>query len=1413
MRKKILSMMISICAANVLFAVDNYYYTIGDDGTLLQVLHPKKNVFQLKKDSSKVSPNKIFMLAKIGVEGNITLGENAEANGNNSTAIGNSSNANKKNATAIGYKASATESSVAVGANATASGPLSVAIGENAKSEATTGISIGGDASSKGSSSISIGYHSKSTYNNSIAIGEHSESNGQQAIAIGYNTKSKDVHSIAIGHSSSATSAESVAIGSDAKSTAESGIAIGDGTENRGSNSIAIGDDAKTANEQGQIAMGSNANSSGAYSTAMGYRAEALAQGSIAIGWRVTSEGLDSSAFGTSAIASARNSTAIGRGAVAKGEYSNALGSSAKATGLYSNAIGNSISSGEYSNALGSYAKSIGYNSNALGKYAKSIGGNSNAIGFDAVAQGGSSLAIGESTTAYGSNSIAIGKNAIVGVITNRDVDKEVDKKNNANKEINNALAIGNYSKAEVYNSVALGGESVANIGSGVIGLDFATNKQSTDATSTWRSTAGAVSVGDKTKNITRQITNVAAGKEDTDAVNVAQIKSLTNKGFFTEANLTVANANKVEKNKFQHKLGGIIKVGGNFKPSDGGVLSTANMDTYLSGENLATSIDDNGNINLLMAKTPKFDDINISKDGKGGDYTSLTQWIKGIENSSSTNSNIKYFSVKSKEDKGNFDNKGATGDYAIAIGPDTTAKGNSAIAVGNNANADSINSISIGEKAKAIGNNSISMGYQAEAYDKSMSIGYSSKAKGLDSIAIGGNAEASGLDGSGKFSRSVAIGQSAKATGYESNALGHSAEASKDEATAIGVEATATEKHSTALGARARALGEKSIAIGNQNYSRAYSSIAIGHHTDAKGNLSIALGEKSKAQADFSTAIGSHSIAKEKNSLALGVGSQANINNSVALGALSIADTEAGKEGKYFGVGKNDDKDTAAWTSRLGAVSVGRAKGYKDNKGNDLSELTRQITNVAAGTNDTDAVNVAQLKSLKDYSDKTFAKQTDLEKIQKNLNGKIFDIKGDNKNIVVEQEGTTSNSKKISLAKDLKDLQSAEFNKYDKNGNAVADKTTINNETIEIGDDKIKAKISKNEIVLSNENNNKSITIKNDDKGQHIVGLSNTKWNGTTDDVSRAATEGQLKELQENFTTNLNGTVNQTLGKYKLKGDEGKYNIYGNKTLTIKGDKNIKTKATEDGNLDIKLSKKLNLKDGSITFDKTKLDEDGLKVGDDVKITKDTIQNGDVKLTKDGLNNGGNKITKVADGEADDDAATVGQLKNIAVGASGVKESDKKDDWAKEKPKATGKNSVSIAGGSKDNGRSNTVSVGAPGHERTISNVAPGVLNSDAATVGQLKAGLNNVYGKLDEYKKDSRAGTASAMAIGNLPQSTIPGKGMVSLGGGFYDGESAMAIGLSKMSDDGKWVVKGSASYDSQENAGAAVSVGFHF
>ena len=208
-------------------------------------------------------------------------------------------------------------------------------------------------------------------------------------------------------------------------------------------------------------------------------------------------------------------------------------------------------------------------------------------------------------------------------------------------------------------------------------------------------------------------------------------------------------------------------------------------------------------------------------------------------------------------------------------------------------------------------------------------------------------------------------------------------------------------------------------------------------------------------------------------------------------------------------------------------------------------------------------------------------------------------------------------------------------------------------------------------------------------------------------------------------------------------------------------------------------------------------------------------------------------QITGVAAGTRDSDAVNVAQLKAVASqGSKWIAADNRKFDKNGKivdnstQAEAKGVNSVAIGAGSNtkvvSNGRvverPNTVSVGGLNKDgtvtqRTISNVAPGVLDSDAATMGQLRAGLNDVYGKLGEYKKDASAGTASALAVGNLPQATIPGKGMISLGSGFYDGQSAMAIGLSKMSDSGKWVFKGSASYDSQEKAGAALSVGFHF
>ena len=209
------------------------------------------------------------------------------------------------------------------------------------------------------------------------------------------------------------------------------------------------------------------------------------------------------------------------------------------------------------------------------------------------------------------------------------------------------------------------------------------------------------------------------------------------------------------------------------------------------------------------------------------------------------------------------------------------------------------------------------------------------------------------------------------------------------------------------------------------------------------------------------------------------------------------------------------------------------------------------------------------------------------------------------------------------------------------------------------------------------------------------------------------------------------------------------------------------------------------------------------------------------------GNSNATRQIINVAAGSADSDAVNVAQLKaatsKIMASTGGVSMSNVTIDpktgkkvtiadgnRANYAPKVrdTGVNSVAIGANSVAN-RANTVSVGSAGNERIIANVADGVAPTDAANMRQLQSVANMV----GEVKKDAMAGTASAMAIGNLPQATIPGKGMMAIGAGYYKGQTATALGVSKMSENGRWVFKASASYDSQRNVGAAGAIGFHF
>ena len=248
------------------------------------------------------------------------------------------------------------------------------------------------------------------------------------------------------------------------------------------------------------------------------------------------------SAFGVSTLANAAdNFISASAGAQdAKTGLSKdiAVGSNAKANeGNTDTNTGGATSVGADAKASGSGATALGYGANATGSYNSALGNQANASGTATTAVGVSSNASGAYSAALGVSSKATNTGSIgIGLAT----------ETGTGATGSGAVSIGSQAGASIQDSVALGSNSKTTVNSGVQGYDpSAQNK--TDAT--WQSTKGAVSVGDVDKNITRQITSVAAGTKDTDAVNVAQLKSLGTK---VDANKTAIDANKtaIDANK-----------------------------------------------------------------------------------------------------------------------------------------------------------------------------------------------------------------------------------------------------------------------------------------------------------------------------------------------------------------------------------------------------------------------------------------------------------------------------------------------------------------------------------------------------------------------------------------------------------------------------------------------------------------------------------------------------------------------------------------------------------------------------------------------------------------------------------------------------------------------------------------------
>ena len=556
------------------------------------------------------------------------------------------------------------------------------------------------------------------------------------------------------------------------------------------------------------------------------------------------------------------NDAAATNGGMAIGANSNADGETSVALGWGSN-----ISASNYAAALSPFSSAVNSEYGlAMGTkaavktspYGMAMGALSSVDDSEYGAAIGANSAIAKSN--YG---VAIGTSATV-------------------KDADNAVAIGVSSSAAVKDGVAIGAFSKADTAAGVSGYDPSTKAASTDTSAAWRSTVSAASVGDKTKGYTRQITGVAAGSEDTDAVNVAQLKavqtasveaakthyySVNDAGYHSAGNYKndgakggmalAAGAGAAANGTASAVTGAFSRVDGNgingftsgFQGATSSVYGTFNVVGAKSG------VDFDGVANSIIGVANKTENANASLIfGAGNKVTNSYRPVNGFNAGPLSNALQKAI------------NTGDTDDMINALGDLVKDSGGSVLAIGGANIAD------YAQLSKLVGVGNKLIGTDGHESKYNMIDGYLNIGKNINHVSV------------------------------------------------IGSENTVEDT-------------DDALVLGNKRkLSGAGGSIILGSGDDPiTTNVSDVV-----------------SLGHNANVTAAG---------GVALGSSSVASVDKGVIG-YDASGTDHSNDTTGvWKSTAAAVSVGKEATPTS------TAVTRQITNVAAGAADTDAVNVAQLK------------------------------------------------------------------------------------------------------------------------------------------------------------------------------------------------------------------------------------------------------------------------------------------------------------------------------------------------------------------------------------------------------------------------------------------------------------------
>ena len=847
------------------------------------------------------------------------LGYNATAVNNYGTALGANANAGRGSGTAVGSNA------MAVGAGATAVGG-SGQIASSAYTAAGNNVSGTGAANATGDNSLAVGYRSQALNTEAVAVGTTAIANGTWSVAVGRDLFAKGINSVAMGESSQATTDNAVAVGLRNNSTGGSAVTLGRDLTANGAQSAAIGS-SSSASGQFALAIGTGYNG-GNPATPSSYGANASGDSSIAIG-----RSTQATAMGATAIGGAQDDSALG--AKASGVYATAIGGLSEASGAGSLALGSNNNgfgakaTGEKAIAVGAAATASGAQSVVVGTNSSATGTAGIAMGRDVVNQGNDAQSIGNSSSVRSHYGTALGTFATVAGNADRGI------------AIGNSNLSSTATTVKVADGIALGSYSVADRGAGISGYNMTVGRTNSYAgtSAAFTSGLGALAIGTDQK--TRQITGVAAGNALTDAVNVAQLQSVS-------SNVKAYNENSANGTS-------------DYRLANQALVAKSTDKDKLEIQALATTE------GAMLTFTPKT--TAVIQNGKslvtaGDVYTAIDA------------AKTHYVSVKSTENN-NRDNNGASGSNSVAIGGTVGVSGDESIGIGHSitGNGDGAQSVLLGSQIMNLNRESVLIGQNLFN-------------KGTNNILIGKGIAAN----DGLVSNNVVLGNGATLSGAQAVLIGKGTSSYGASTVTIGDGTTSGSSSRPSAGAvtigkGAKSYGASAVTIGDgasvgTTTQAVTNSVAIGKGATATGESSVVIGDNARSSNVGSVAIGYSNSVSADNGVAIGNGTIVTAIDGVAIGNSSMANRAPGVTG--YDANDNKTDKYAGLTGRAimsnhGAVSIG---------GNGFS---RQIIGVSAGSADTDAVNVAQLKSV----NLGFAGNTGTSDV--NLAQSTLGIKGDN--------------------------------------------------------------------------------------------------------------------------------------------------------------------------------------------------------------------------------------------------------------------------------------------------------------------------------------------------------------------------------------------------------------------------------